>query len=78
MGKYSNITIKRYKRILKHFGLSKVRSHKGHEMWWKEGLLKNVVFQTHIDPIPEFVIYSNIDTMRVSKQEFDEALRIFK
>lgn len=74
MGRFSNISLRRYRKLLKHFGLSKVRSEGGHEMWWKEGMLRNVVIQSHIDPVPEFVVLNNLDTMGVSKEEFEKAL----
>lgn len=53
MGQFGNISVSRYRRLLSALGLSYVRTKGGHEMWWKEGLHRNVVFQTHIDPVSE-------------------------
>ncbi|MBR5075299.1 MAG: type II toxin-antitoxin system HicA family toxin [Bacteroidales bacterium] len=77
MGRYSNISLRRYRKILKHFGLAKIRTDGGHEMWYKEGMLRNVVLQSHISPVPEFIVLNNIDTMGITKKELDEALEIF-
>ena len=78
MGKYSNISVSRFRNILKAFGLEQVRIKGGHEMWFKDGMLRNVVFQTHEDPIPEDIIKNNIKTMGVSKEEFDKKLKEIK
>ncbi len=78
MGKYSNISVSRFRNILKAFGLEQVRIKGGHEMWFKDGMLRNVVFQTHEEPIPEDIIKNNIKTMGVSKEEFDKKLKEIK
>ena len=72
MGRFGNITLARYRRILQALGLSFVRTKAGHEMWYKEGMLRNVVFQTHKDPVPEGVVLGNIKTIGISKNEFEE------
>ncbi len=78
MGKYSNISIARFRKILKALGLELVRTKGGHEMWFKEGMLRNVVFQTHEEPIPEDIIKNNIRTIGISKEEFDKVLEEIK
>ena len=47
-------------------------------MWFKEGMLRNVVFQTHEEPIPEDIIKNNIRTLGITKEEFDEKLNEIK
>ena len=78
MGKYSNISVTRFRRILKELGLEKVRTKGGHEMWFKDGMLRNVVFQNHVEPVPEDVIKNNITTIGISKEELDKLLEIIK
>lgn len=78
MGKYSNISIARFRKILKTLGLEQVRTNGGHEMWFKEGMLRNVVFQTHEEPIPEDIIKNNIRTIGISKADFDKVLKEVK
>ena len=78
MGKYSNISIARFRKILKELGLEQVRTNGGHEMWFKEGMLRNVVFQTHEEPIPEDIIKNNIRTIGISKADFDKVLKEVK
>lgn len=78
MGKYSNITVARFRKILTALGLEQVRTKGGHEMWFKEGMLRNVVFQNHVEPIPEDIIKNNIRTIGISKEEFDAQLNEIK
>lgn len=78
MGKFYNISIARYRRILAALGLTLVRTKGGHEMWFKEGMLRNVVFQTRKDPIPEIVVMSNIKTIGISNKGFEEVVAATK
>lgn len=78
MGKFSNISIARYRRILAALGLEYVRNTSGHEMWYKEGMLRNVVFQTHIDPVPEGIVMYNNRTIGISSKEFEKVLTIIR
>jgi hypothetical protein len=42
----------------------------GHEIWTKNGLKRAVVFQTHVEPIPEFIVRNAIRDMGMSRDEF--------
>ena len=72
MKKLSNITIAEFRAFLKSKGLTVERTNGGHEMWSKEGMVRPVVFQTHIDPLPEFVVKNNLAAIGVSRNEFLE------
>lgn len=72
--KLSNVSLAEWRRFLKHCGCNYHRTKGGHEMWGKSGLTREVVVQTHIDPIPEFIIKNNLKTLGVSTQEFKEWL----
>lgn len=78
MGKYSNISLARFRKILVALGLEQVRTKGGHEMWMKEGMLRNVVLQTHIDPVPEDIIKNNLRTIGVGVEEFEKLLKTIK
>lgn len=47
-------------------------------MWMKEGMLRNVVLQTHIDPVPEDIIKNNLRTIGVGVEEFEKLLKTIK
>ena len=56
-----NISIADFRLFLAEQGCHKVESgNTGHEKWTKDGILRPVVFQTHIDPIPYFIIIPEI------------------
>lgn len=52
MGTLSNIDISVFRNFLKAQGLNYIDTKGGHEKWNKDGLLRPVIFQTHITPIP--------------------------
>jgi hypothetical protein len=50
MKKASNVSVNELRKILKAYGLRKIRTNGGHEIWAKDGLSRPVTFQTHIEP----------------------------
>ena len=71
-----NISIADFKVFLAEQGCKMVESsNSGHEKWSKEGMLRPVVFQTHIDPIPEFIIRNNLRSMGLTAKDFRQWLR---
>ena len=75
MGTLSNISITQFRDMLAALGLSCVRTKGGHEAWSKNGMLRPVIFQTHVDPIPEFIIRNNLKTPGISRDEFIALLK---
>ena len=70
MRSLSNISVAEFRAVLSILGLSLVRTKGGHEAWMKAGMLRPVIFQTHVEPVPEFVVRNNLRNMGVSRQEF--------
>ena len=75
MGTLSNITIDKFRQFLMANGLSCVRVSGGHEVWSKEGLLRPVIIQTHIDPIPEFILKNNLRNIGKTRKEFESFIK---
>ena len=66
----SNLPIADFRQFLADKGLTEVESgNTGHEKWNKEGMLRPVVFQTHIDPIPEFIVHNNLRNMGLTASD---------
>lgn len=65
-----NISISDFKKILEQLGCRYARSKGGHEAWKKEGLTRPIIFQTHIDPVPEMVVKNAIRDLGITRQEF--------
>lgn len=71
-----NISIEEFRNFLEKHGCKKVPSgNTGHEKWVKEGTLRPVVFQTHIDPIPTFIIRNNLRNIGLSMSDLREWLK---
>ncbi|MBQ9711571.1 MAG: type II toxin-antitoxin system HicA family toxin [Bacteroidales bacterium] len=68
MGQLSNISPRKYRDFLASQGLHFSHYNGGHEIWVKEGLLRPVTFQTHIDPVPEFIIKNGLRNIGVARQ----------
>ncbi len=70
MRNLSNISINELRAILTMFGLKKVTVRGGHEKWGKPGMKRPITIQTHIEPIPEFVVKNAIRNLGITRQEF--------
>jgi hypothetical protein len=71
-GSLKNISLRLLRQFLISRGLKIIRTNGGHEIWGGKQLLRPIVIQTHIDPIPEFVIKNNLRNMGVTIEEFLE------
>jgi hypothetical protein len=68
-----NISIAEFKEFLESNGCVRVdNGNEGHEKWEKPGITRPIIFQTHIDPIPEFIIRNNLRNLEISRKEFVE------
>ena len=64
-----NITIAEFQSFLRHHGLSYIRTTNGLEVWTRADLTRPVVFQSHIDPIPIFIVKNNLRTIGLTTQD---------
>lgn len=70
MKKLSNISLRDFRAALSCLGLAKLRTSGGHETWWREGLTRAIVFQTHKDPVPEFIVKNIVRDLNMTREEF--------
>ena len=73
--KLSNISISQFREFLFYIGCSRISVEGGHEKWHKEGCLRPVIIQTHIDPIPEFIVKNNLRPLGLTRNDFVEWLK---
>jgi hypothetical protein len=64
-----NIPLKDFRKFLEFKGLKVIRIAGGHEVWSGKELLRPIILQTHIDPVPEFIIRNNLRTLGSDKNE---------
>ena len=74
MKNLSNIKLSDFRKVLAEFGAYPLRVAGGHEIWAKQGITRTIVFQTHVEPVPEFVVKNAIRDLGISRQEFVEML----
>ncbi len=70
MRSLSNVSIKELRLVLTALGLTCDGINGGHEKWSKQGMRRPVVFQTHLEPVPEFIVKSAIRDLSMTRQEF--------
>lgn len=73
--KLSNIPLKDFRRFLRSQGLNIIKSSKGrggHGKWSRADLDRPITIQTHIDPVPEFIVKQIIRHLAMTREEFIE------
>ncbi len=66
----SNISLKDFRLFLQKAGCKSERIKGGHEKWSKQGLLRPIILQTHIDPVPEFIVKNILRNLGLTKADF--------
>ncbi len=72
-GRLSNISVKKFRKFLKNEGLNLIKDSKGrggHEKWSRSDLDRPIIIQTHIDPVPEFIVKQVLRHLKMSRKEF--------
>jgi hypothetical protein len=69
-GKLSNISLRDFRLFLTRVGCTCVAIKGGHEKWTKDGISRPIVIQSHIDPVPEFIVKNNLRNLNLTKEDF--------
>jgi hypothetical protein len=51
-------------------GCENVSTEGGHEKWRKDGLTRPIILQTHIDPVPEFIVKNILRNLQLKKEDY--------
>jgi len=68
--KLKNIPLRLFRDYLTFKGLRVQRTKGGHEIWGGPLLKRPIVLQTHIDPVPEFIIRNSLRTLGENPEDF--------
>lgn len=68
--KLSNVKLKDYRLFLSKAGCRNIRTSGGHEVWSRSDLVRPIIIQTHIDPVPEHIIQNALRNLRLTKKDF--------
>ena len=75
MFKPGNCDLATLRKVLDHKGCKPIRTTGGHEIWCRSDLLRPITIQTHIDPVPEFIVLQIMRTLKLSRKDMDKILR---
>lgn len=79
--KLSNIPLRTFRKFLDYKGLKIIKTGKGrggHEKWSKLDMDRPIIIQTHIDPVPEFIVKQCLRHLKMSKDDFFLVLQKIK
>jgi predicted RNA binding protein YcfA (HicA-like mRNA interferase family) len=72
--KLRKVSLADYELFLKKVGCQHIRTTGGHSVYSRKDLLRPIVVQTHVDPVPEFIIKNALRVLGISKKDFFEIL----
>jgi predicted RNA binding protein YcfA (HicA-like mRNA interferase family) len=72
--KLSNVSLQDYRLFLQKTGCKITRTKGGHEHWTRNDLNRPITVQTHVDPVPEFIIRNALRALGMNKQDFFDTL----
>lgn len=65
-----NISLRLFRDYFEYKGLKNIRNKGGHEVWSRKNLLRPIILQSPIDPIPEFIVKANLKTLGETAEDF--------
>ncbi|MBD5278975.1 MAG: type II toxin-antitoxin system HicA family toxin [Bacteroides sp.] len=71
----SNIPLNDFRKFLEKAGCTSEGIKGGHEKWVRRGLLRPVILQTHIDPVPEFIVKNTLRNLGLTKEDYFRIIR---
>ncbi len=75
--KLSNIPLKDFRKFLENQGLNLIKGSKGrggHEKWSRFDLERPITIQTHVDPVPEFIVQQVLRYLEMDRKAFFEQM----
>lgn len=72
--KPSNLPLSTVKKILLHQGCKMIKDTKGHLKYSKPELLRPIVIQNHIDPVPTFIVKQIMRTLSLNNKDMEKIL----
>ena len=66
----SNVPLGEFRRFLEKAGCRQEGIKGGHEKWTRKELLRPIILQTHIDPVPEFIVKNTLRNLGLTKEDY--------
>jgi len=65
-----NIPLKKYLKFLESVGCKCRRTRGGHLHYSRKDLNRSITVQSHIDPVPIFIVKQHLRILEIDKKEF--------
>ena len=72
--KLSNVSLAEYQAFLELAGCTLIRTNSGHDVYTRADLLRPIVPQNHISPVPERIIRQGLRALGMSRSDFFDIL----
>ncbi len=69
-----NVSVAEFQAFLELVHCTFIGINSGHEKWTRADLRRPIIIQTHIDPIPEFIVQNNLRTLGYNKKCYFQIL----
>lgn len=73
--KSGNLSLSTVIKLLERLGCKCIRKDKGHFKFSRKDLLRPIVLQTHIDPVPQFIVKQIMRTLKISNDQMEDLLK---
>ena len=70
-----NVSLEVYRKFLISIGCKKIRTKGGHEHWSRSDLNRPITLQSHITPVPEFIIKQHLRYLNITKKDFENRIK---
>jgi len=72
--KLSNVKIDDFREFVRKAGCRCAGTEGGHEKWVRKDLTRPIIIQTHVEPVPEFIIRNALRNLGLTRKDFFEIL----
>lgn len=69
-----NLPLSTLIKVIEHEGCKLLKNSKGHLKYSRQDLLRPIVIQNHIDPVPMFIVKQIMRTLSLSSKDMDKIL----
>jgi predicted RNA binding protein YcfA (HicA-like mRNA interferase family) len=74
MGSTSNIALKDFIKFIEDEGMKLIRTTGGHFIYSRSDLARSMALQTHISPVPEFIVFQFLKALDMSSDKMFEKM----
>jgi len=72
--KSSNVPLRKFIKFLEAEGLKQIRIRGGHLIFSRSDLARSIPIQSHIDPVPEFIVLEVLNVLDMNSDQMWERI----